>query len=293
MVFVRRTAIDAGAQLMMGAGSGRLGLMAQINARVPDEVAAGLDRWASVAGVERSVLVRDILAEAVTAHSEGRTSFDRPEPTDPADVRHLIADVRDLKMELARLLDQNIRRDAALVKSARADTVGISEARTAIVSRLVAELQQVRDVVLAATAKLPAEQATTLAASPTFVAMVAALNAQANALREHIAAANFWFEQPRTQVSYTVWDRDWSGRKVSAALLSLWAVSVASYFFLAMTLPGPWLAIRSANYLLGGGDQAVCALVNYRMATDSCRTQFEGRAGKVVVRASGTTQRKL
>ena len=258
----------------------------QINARVPDEVAAELDRWASTAGVERSMLVRDILDEAVTAKAEGRASFERPEPTDPADVRHLIADVRGLTVELARLLEQNMKRDAALVKSARADTVGVSEARTAIVSRLVAELQQVRDAVLAATAKLSAEQATVLAASPAFAAVIAAVNAQANALRDHIAIADRWFEQPRTQVSYTVWDKDWSGRKVSAALSIVWLLCIGSYFLLAMMLPSSWLAVRSANQMLGGGDQAVCALVNYRLATDSCRTQFEGRAGKVVVRAT-------
>lgn len=268
--------------------------MAQINARVPDDVAAGLDRWASVAGIERATLVRDILAEAVTARAEGRASFERPEPTDPADVQHLIADVRSLKLELARLLEQNIRRDAALVKSARADTIGVSEARTAIVSRLVAELQQVRDAVLAATAKLSAEQATVLAGSPALAAVVAAVNAQAKVLRDTMAGADRWFEQPRTQISYTVWDRDWSGRMVAGALFGVWSLCVASYFLLAMLLPGPWLAVRSANTLLGGGDQAICALVNYRMATDSCRTQFEGGPGRVVVRATpGLPERKL
>lgn len=263
----------------------------QINARVPDEVAAGLDRWASTAGVERSMLVRDILDEAVTANTEGRASFERPEPTDLADVRHLIVDVRVMKMELARLLEQNIKRDAALVKSARADTIGVSEARTAIVGQVTAEL-----------GKLPGHHVAALTTSTAFIELVAALQRIENnphfgklgtvqeahtiALRALEATVTRLVEQPRTHVSYTVWDRDWSGRKVSAALFGLWSLCVASYFFLAMMLPGPWLAVRSANTLLGGGDQAVCALVNYRMATDNCRTQFEGRAGKVVVRAT-------
>ena len=268
--------------------------MAQINARIPDEVAAALDRWASQAGIERATLVRDVLIEAVTARGEGRASFERPETVDPADLHHLIADMRGLKIELARVLDQNAKRDAALVKSARADTVGVSEARTAIVSRLVAELQQVRDAVLDATAKLSVEHATALAASPAQAAVVSAVNAQAKVLREYMAKADHWFGQPRTQVRYTVWDRDWSGRRVSAALAGTWSLSVASFFFLAMLLPGSWLAVRSANTLLGGGDQAICALVNYRMATDSCRTLFEGRPGRVVVRATpGTSVGKL
>jgi hypothetical protein len=263
--------------------------MAQINARIPDEVVAALDRWASDAGIERATLVRDVLIEAVTARGQGRASFERPEAVDPADVRHLIVDVRGLKMELARVLEQNAKRDAALVKSARADTIGVSETRTAIVSRLVTELQQVRDAVLDATAKLSAEHTTALAASPALAAVVSAVNAQAKVLREVMAKADRWFEQPRAQVRYTVWDKEWSGRRVGAALVGVWSLCVASYFFVAMLLPGPWLAVRSANILLGGGDQAVCALVNYRMATDSCRTQFEGRPGRMVVRATPRT----
>lgn len=110
-------------------------------------------------------------------------------------------------------------------------------------------------------------------------------------MRENTAAIRSLERQPRTKVSYSIWDRDLSGRKVGLALLGLWVVSVCIYFFVAMALPLSWVAVRSANFLLGGGDQAVCALVNYRLATDSCRTQFEGKAGKITVRAkSGTPQ---
>ncbi|KAF2857054.1 TrwC-domain-containing protein [Piedraia hortae CBS 480.64] len=83
------------------------------------------------------------------------------------------------------------------------------------------------------------------------------------ALRENTAAIRSLEQQPRTKVSYTVWDRDWSGRKVGAALSVVWLLCVGSYFFAAMALPPSWFAVRSANYLLGGGDQAVCAL-DYR-----------------------------
>jgi len=112
-------------------------------------------------------------------------------------------------------------------------------------------------------------------------------------LRENTAAIRSLERQPRTNVSYTIWDRELSGRKVGAALAVIWLLSVSSYFVGAMALPPSWFAVRSANYLLGGGDQAVCALVNYRLATDSCRTQFEGKASKVTVRATpGTPQGK-
>ena len=257
----------------------------QINARVPDEVAAGLDRWSSATGVERSMLVRDILAQAVTARAEGRASFERLEAVSPVDVKHLVADLRGLQVELKRVLDQNIKRDAALVRSAREDSVGVSEARTAIVSRLAVEVQQVRDAVMGALAKLPAEQTTALAASPTFAAMVAALNAQAKAIRELIVAAHRCFEQPRTQVSYTVWDKDWSGRKVVAALAAVWLFSVGSYHGLARLLPASWVAVRSADLQMGEGDRTICAFLEYHLSTSSCVTRFDGDTMRAMVEA--------
>ena len=232
--------------------------LAQVTSRVSDEVEAALDRWAAEEGRPRAQLIRDILIEAADAHGQGRATFDKPEGVGPKDIQHLVATVRAQQIELERVLEQNIKRDAALVRSAKEDTLGVSDARTAIVSRLVAELQQVRDLMIA---QLPIEQVAALTTSPAFVALGTTMKVQEAALREHIAAANRWFEQPRTQISYTIWDKDWSGRRIGAALFAFWALSVGSYFLLAMSLPSSWLAVRSANQLLGGGDQAICALV--------------------------------
>ena len=260
--------------------------MGQITSRVSDELEGALTRWAAENGRPRADLIREILAEAADAHQQGRAMFDKRQGVDPTDVQHLVANVGELQIELKRVLEQNIKREAALVRSAKEDTLGVSEARTAIVSRIVAELEQVRDVMLSVLARVPAEQAAALTASPAFVTLTAAVNAQTDALRKHIVAANRWFEQPCTQINYVLWDRSWSTRKVVAALSAFWLMSVGSYFFLAMTLPGSWLAVRSANQLLGGGDQAICALVNYRMSTENCRTRLNGEGLRVSIEKS-------
>ena len=91
--------------------------------------------------------------------------------------------------------------------------------------------------------------------SGTFVRRdLAPLPDHTEALRENTAAIRSLEQQPRTKVSYTVWDRDWSGRKVGAALSIVWLLCVGSYFLAAMALPPSWFAVRSANFLLGGGD---------------------------------------
>lgn len=257
--------------------------MGQVTSRVSDELEAALTRWAAEDGRQRADLIREILAEAIDAHSQGRAMFAKPESLNTKDIQEIVASLREQQIELKRILDQNIKRDAALVRSAKEDTLGVSEARTAIVTQLAAELEHVRNTLLTAIARLPAQQADALAASPALVTIAAAIDAQGKALRDHTAASKRWFEQPRAQVTYTIWDKDWSGRRIGAALLIFWAVSVWSYFGAAMMLPSSWLAIRSANYLLGGGDQAICALVNYRMATDGCQTRFKGKALQVKV----------
>ena len=61
-------------------------------------------------------------------------------------------------------------------------------------------------------------------------------------------------------------------------------VSVAMFFVLATLFPR-WIGVPAANRLLGGGDQAVCALVNYRMGTGNCRTTINGSTMRVRVNA--------
>lgn len=273
--------------------------MPQITSRVSDELEAALNRWATEESCQRSDLVRHLLAEAVEARRQGRATFDRPQLPGPSDIQHLAAKVSDLTVELERVLRHNVKREAGIAAAAKTDAVGVSEARASIIGQLSAELHKVLAAVMARLSALPAEQAAALAASPAMTGLAASLKR----LEEHpglkemrtlqeahtiaVRTLNATIEQarrdPRVHNSYSVFGRDWTGRMAASALFLIATISVGLFLMLAMVLPPSWLALRTANQLLGGGDQAICALVDYRTATDGCRMSFEGRAGRMVV----------
>ena len=273
----------------------------QVNARISPELNVEFDRWVNELGVTRGKLAWNIVTEALAARREGRATFSRPEQPSPVDLQHLTAEVRTVLTELDRIFRHHGKRDAELAKSARADAIGISEARTEIVAQLTAEFHRTYGANQVGLNTVAAELIAALTASPAFSGIAPALQRierlpqldaigqrqleQGALLKAHTAAIASWVKQPRKQVSYTVWEEHWSGRRVGGILLSLWVTSVIVFFVIAMVLPRSWLAVRSANTLLGGGDQAVCALVDYRMATDRCRVEIDGQAMKVVVKA--------
>ena len=76
-------------------------------------------------------------------------------------------------------------------------------------------------------------------------------------LRENTAAIRSLERQPRTSVSYIIWDRELSGRKVCAALAVICMLSVSSYplhrlnlHSLRLLLPTPTLKSHSIRILL-------------------------------------------
>lgn len=199
--------------------------MGQITARISDELEAALNRWAADDGLQRADLIRNILTEAADAHRERRAMFDRPALPTPADLQHLTAEVRNLLVELNRVLRQNGKRDAELAQSAKEDAIGVSEARTAIIAQLTAEMGRLTDLLLARIADLPAGQVAALTASPVMTGIIAALKrieehpglkemrtlqeAHTIALRTLNVTIKQSVEAPRTIVRFLVWDRDW------------------------------------------------------------------------------------
>ena len=273
----------------------------QVNARISPELNVEFDRWVNELGVTRGKLAWNIVTEALAARREGRASFSRPELPSPVDLQHLTAKIDTMVTELDRVLRQNGKREAELARSAKADAVGISEARTAIVTQLTTEFRQAYNAGQVGFDTVATALIAALTASPAFGALFPILQRierdprvdaigqrqleQGALLKAHTAAIASWVKQPRTHVTYSIWNEHWSGRTMGGLLLAGWVASIAIFFVLAMILPSSWLAVRSANTLLGGGDQAVCALVNYRMATDRCRTELDGERPGVVVRA--------
>lgn len=266
----------------------------QVNVRLGDEDDAALTRCAAERGVERTTLVKSFVQECLAAWKEGRAVFDRPRQLEPGDVVALGARLDKAVMEIDRIAQAWAAHESDMHKLEREDQLALTRARTEFIKgmpeRITASFNPIR-----AEMRLLAER---IDKQPRLDAIeerqrehTAQQSEYAEALRENTAAIESLKKQPRTQTSYIVWDMEWSGRTLGAALSVVWLLCVGSYFLVVMVLPLSWVAVRSANFLLGGGDQAVCALVNYRLATDSCRTQFEGKAAKITVRAkSGTPQ---
>lgn len=275
--------------------------MGQVTARISEDLETALNRWAADDGQQRSDLIRQILVEATQARQQGRAVFERSELPSPADLQHLTVEVRHLLMELNRILRQNARRDAGLAQGAKADAIGVSEARTAIVAQLTAEVHRLTSTMLAGLAALPADQVAALTASPAMIDITAALTriehhprlseigtlleAHTAEVRMLNATINRLIEQPRTVIRFLIWDRDWSGRKVLAGLAVAWLLCVGSYHGLARMLPVSWLAARSSELQTGKGEQVICALLNYRFATTDCAIRFDGDTMQATVEA--------
>ncbi|WP_342659375.1 hypothetical protein NPJ82_17945 (plasmid) [Sphingomonas sp. NY01] len=89
--------------------------------------------------------------------------------------------------------------------------------------------------------------------------------------------------EPRTQNTIDLGDRSYFNLGLLAGIF--WLISVAVLYAIIMLLPADWIAVRTANHLLGGGQQAVCQLVKFRESTDNCRYQINGRKGVIKVSA--------
>jgi hypothetical protein len=262
----------------------------QVNVRLGDEDDAALSRCAAERGIERAALAKLFVQECLAAWHEKRTIFDRPKQLGPGDIVAFGTKLDRAVMEIDRVAETWAAHESKMHELERKDQLALTRARTEFIKgmpeRITASLNPIKAEMAMFSERIDKQ--------PRLDAIDERQREHTDALKENTAAIRSLEQQPRTKVSYTVWDKDWSGRKVGTALLGLWAVCVSSYFFAAMTLPPSWFAVRSANYLLGGGDQAVCALVNYRLATKNCRTQFEGKAAKVVVRATpGVPEQQL
>ncbi len=271
----------------------------QLNVRLAPQDDAEINRWAAELNLERGTLGKQIIAEGLAARREKRAMFKPTASPTPADLQHLTTEVRSIMVELNRVLRQNAKRDAQLVQTAKMDGIGVSEARTAIITQLTKALQMLADSVLTRIAAMPTEQVAAFTASPVMVDIAAAQKrieqhpsfeemrtlqaTHTKTLRTLDDTINRLIEQPRTVIRLLIWDRDWSPGKVAAGLAFAWLLCIGSYHGLARMLPVSWLAARSSELQTGKGERAVCALLNYRYSTTDCTTRFNGDSMQVTV----------
>ncbi len=253
----------------------------QLNIRLAAEHDAEFDRWASELGVERGKLARDIFTEALAARREGRVSFEQPATLGPGDLIAMLAKVERAAMEIDRIATTWAKHEAEMHKLERDDQLALTRARNEFMGglpeRIHASFNPIRKEMTAMAERIERQ--------PRLDAIDDKQRELTEAVRANNLAIERWGRKPAVHNSYILWDREWPGGIIAIALSVAWLVCIASTFAFVMILPRSWVAVPSANLLLGGGDQAVCALVDYRMAIDTCRTEFGGKAMTVTVKA--------
>lgn len=252
--------------------------MGQVTSRVSDELEASLNRWASEEGMQRSDLIRQVLGEAVQARLEGRATFERAALPGPPDLQRLAAKLDQQSTELDRVLRQNAKRDAELTRQVRDDTLGVSSARDAIVADVVARLRTALELIHGELVKTREELTTTVERLPQIAAVMAKLD-----------RIEVFTQQPRSETVNRIGPEQWAPRWFVAIGATAIMLGAVAFYALGLILPSRWVAVPAANYLLGNGDQAICALVDYRIGYRACRLRVSGRDMRVTIDTSTTT----
>jgi hypothetical protein len=234
----------------------------QVNARLTPELDAEFDRWAAELGIQRGKLAHDIITEALAARREGRAMFEQPEKVGPGDALAMKAMLDRGVMEIDRISTTWAAHEADMRKRERDDQLALTRARTEFIAgmpeRITASLNPIRKEMAAFAERIDKQ--------PRLDAIDAKLEGF-DAKLDRIATAA---EQPKTVNTYTIGALDLRRRWYAAAGLVAFGLSLGLFYVASAVLPQTWLAAPTANSLLGGGDQAICTLVNYQFDRDNC-----------------------
>lgn len=250
--------------------------MAQFNIRLDDTRTAALDALAAKRGLERPEFIRLLIDEAIKADAQGRELFDRSRDLDPRLLGEIVQRVNQGMLEFDRKLGDIAKREAEIATIRRDDADRISDARREFVGAMPDRLKQAYAPFRADLEKLRVA----LVEHPRLVSIDQRLERV-----EKLAA------EPRQNIYNQLNGVDLSWPRITAALGAGFLVSIGLFFGLAALFPQR-LALPTANRLLGGGDQAVCALVNYRMGTSNCKTTIDGSEMRVRVNADRGPDKK-
>lgn len=249
----------------------------QINIRIDDALASGLDRVAAKHGQDRLTVIREGLREMVSADAEGRPMFARSSAPGPERLAELVQRVESLATELERISRQNAKREAEVRKAGNAAEVEATMARERIVRETAALLAEAAAPLRKELGAMRAELVDAVAKDPRLDEIAARIDRV-----ERLAA------EPRVEHNLVLG----ADRKLTFKFLGrVWAITLAfgALLLIVFGMLVPPVGVRVSNLMLGGGDQAVCALVNYRHATDNCRLRVNGE--KVGVALDAGTDR--
>lgn len=251
----------------------------QVNARLSPERDAEFNRWVAEEGTDRGGLARKIIEEALAARREGRASFDRPQTLSMGDMVAMKGVLERGLMEIDRIATVWAAHEGQMRRQERDDQLALTRARAEFVAgipeRISDSLNPIREEMDAMIERIDRQ--------PRLDAIDAKQVEHTAALKANTAAIDRLATEPRTHTTYDFGFGDLTGKAWLTVLGVLWLLSVGLYFVIALVLPSGALATRSANLLLGGGDQAICKLVDHRFGTSTCKTRVNGGEVGVVL----------
>jgi hypothetical protein len=236
--------------------------MGQLNTSIEDDMLADLDRLCAKFSLSRPQFIRQLLTEGIAADAQGRALFEQPQPMNPNAVSEAIRMLNQCTLELDRVLRQSAKRDAAMAAQSRGDVDAVAQVRDG----LAKDLHTAISASIAPAHEAIAVLQTSLADQP-----------QLQRIEAQLAEIAIATNEPSNVTVYEF--GNWNFSLPAVAAMAAIVVATGSVFFTAVMLvmPPSWLAVPTANRLLGPGDQAICALINYRQGNDGCRIQIDGR----------------
>lgn len=271
----------------------------QIGFKVDEDYEGLLQRALAITGKDRATFAREAVRAAMVRVIDGpEATKDTPVPRlELKDAASMIRWLEDTLVQFQQVAGEHQRQSAELRILERDDAKAMHRARAEFLEgypeRIVKSQKPIHDRLAELSGKMDELPGivdirailmrieTAIGAALLDIATAARMDraaavVEARVTRDLIEAA---MAAPRTVNRVELGDR--SASQLGVLGLVVWLVSVGVLYALIMLLPSNWLAVRTANHLLGGGQQAICQLVNYRESIDTCRYQV-GRKGSLV-----------
>ena len=257
--------------------------MAQVNVEFDDDTVRHLDRIAAKQSVRRPELLRRTVRELIEADASGREPFTVVTQAFKAEeLAHLAREHRQLATELDRVMRANAKREGELLKAITAFKTDAAAARERGSRDVADALERALGPFRAEVVALKAENATLTASFEAALADQPRLDA----IDRRLAKVEELTKQPRTATH--IHFGELTGTTLGFLGLGALGIGLIAWMLIAMIVPSSWMATPAASWLLGGGDQGVCKLIDYRYGYTACRTRVNGHDVSVTVDVPST-----
>jgi uncharacterized protein (DUF1778 family) len=283
---------------------------AQIGFKVDPDYEAQLQQALALTGKDRATFARDAVRAAMLRVIGG----EEPEGAaaariEPADAASTIRWLERTLVDFKQIADDHRRQSAELRKLRRGEADAMHRARTEFLEgypdRILKSTKPVHDRLAELSGKLDdlpgiagvqdsvERIGTAIRSALEELARVAeadraAMAAEAQRTRALVEDA----DRPRTTTVYNIGLGDWSRGVLLAGAIGIVSLGIVAFALLATILPDRWLALPATNKVLGGGDQAICRMIDYQYGTGRPDCRVVVKDGTVVVSASRSGPRR-